>query len=49
MKRFTKASSLLLILMLLCCSLSGCHGGKKRVAFRVPMEFDTKKEYTISL
>ena len=48
MKRFAKAFSLLLVLLLLCGTLTGCHGGRKRVAFRVPMEFDTEKEYNIS-
>ena len=40
--------TLLLLLALMTALLTGCHGGKKRVAFRVPMEFDESKEYDIS-
>ena len=45
MKRFI---TLLLLLALMTALLTGCHGGKKRVAFRVPMEFDESKQYEIS-
>ena len=45
MKRFI---TLLLLLALTTALLTGCHGGKKRVAFRVPMEFDESKQYEIS-
>ncbi|MBO4281190.1 MAG: extracellular solute-binding protein [Lachnospiraceae bacterium] len=38
----------LLLLTLSAVLLTGCHRGKKRVAFRVPMEFDESKEYNIS-
>ena len=48
MKRIASRLSLLLVMTLLALCVSGCHGGKKRVAFRMPMEFDTDKTYEIS-
>ena len=48
MKHNLRKLSLLLVTVLFALCLSGCHGGRKRVAFRVPMEFDTSKKYEIS-
>ena len=48
MKHLQKMFALLLLLSLAVTLLTGCHGGKNRVAFRVPMEFDTNKQYEIS-
>lgn len=43
-----KLISILLMLAVLCPVFSGCHGAKERVAFEVPEEFDTSKEYSIT-
>lgn len=40
--------TLLLLLALAVPLLTGCHGGKNRDAFLIPMEFDEEKEYEIS-
>ncbi len=43
-----KAISVCLLLALLCPLLAGCHGAKERVAFEVPEEFDTSRNYEIT-
>ncbi len=45
---FRRAAAFLLIAALFAALLTGCHKSKKRVAFTVPKEFDTDKEYTIT-
>ncbi len=45
MKRFL---SLTLILLVLGCLLGGCHGAREELAFAVPEEFDTSRDYEIT-
>ena len=45
MKKFI---SVLLILVMVLSVFSGCHGAKERVAFEVPEEFDTSRNYEIT-
>ncbi len=40
--------ALCLLLCVLCSMFAGCHGAKERVAFEVPEEFDTTREYAIT-
>ncbi len=43
-----KVISVCLLLALLCPLLAGCHGARERVAFEVPEEFDTSRNYEIT-
>ena len=43
-----KKLAILLVTALLASLLTGCHKSSKRVAFTIPKEFDTSKEYTIT-
>ena len=45
MKKRLLAALLCLIMLL---PLSGCHGSKQRIAFAVPENFDTSRQYEIS-
>ena len=39
---------MLLMVILLSCLLSGCHGAKESIAFEVPESFDTSRNYEIT-
>ena len=43
-----KLISILLMVALICPIFTGCHGAIERVAFQVPVEFDTSREYSIT-
>ena len=48
MKKRCLSILLLLVMLLGCLSLSGCHGSKERSSFEVPEEFDTSRHYEIT-
>ncbi len=48
MKILVKALCITLIALILLPTLAGCHGSKETVAFSIPEEFDTTKNYEIS-
>ena len=37
-----------LLLLILCLSLTGCHGSRETAAFAVPEKFDTSRTYEIT-
>ena len=43
-----KRAFLLLTVLLLCLSLSGCHGSRGLSAFALPESFDTNRSFEIS-
>ena len=49
MSRFSKKLALLCALGGLSLSLTGCHGSKGLPEFTVPEEFDTSRNYEITL
>ncbi|MBQ9951939.1 MAG: extracellular solute-binding protein [Clostridia bacterium] len=43
-----KAVSVILLLVMLCLLLTGCHGSQGRQAFMIPEQFDTSRNYEIT-
>ena len=48
MKQFAKYASLALICLMLCLSLTGCHGSRGLQDFRIPDTFDASRNYEIT-
>ena len=48
MRNIRKCAALIMVLLLVCLMMTGCHGSRDLKGFSIPSEFDMTRDYEIT-